>query len=237
MSATARDRLIVGLDLPDVAEASAIVERLGEAVGFYKVGYQLAYAPGGLDFARELAASGAQVFLDLKLHDIGNTVERGVEAAARLGVSMLTVHAYPQVMRAAVRAAHGSGLRILAVTVLTSLEDADLREIGWEGGVEALVERRVGQAVEAGVGGIVASAAEAARVRALVGGDLAIVTPGIRPAGAASGDQKRVVAPADALRNGATHLVVARPIVEAADPLAAARAILAEMEGVGGAAI
>jgi len=171
------------------------------------------------------------VFLDLKLHDIGNTVERGVEAVAGLGVSMLTVHAYPQVMRAAARAARGSGMTVLAVTVLTSLEDADLREIGWEGGVEALVERRVGQAVEAGVGGIVASAAEARRVRELVPEGMAIVTPGIRPAGASAGDQKRVVAPADALRDGATHLVVARPIVAAADPLAAARLILAEMAG------
>ncbi|MBB3952289.1 orotidine-5'-phosphate decarboxylase [Aureimonas jatrophae] len=230
MSLTPRDRLIVGLDLPDVASAEVVVERLGEAVGFYKVGYQLAYAPGGLDFARDLAASGRQVFLDLKLHDIGNTVEKGVEAAARLGVSMLTVHAYPQVMRAAVRAAAGSGLQILAVTVLTSLENADLAEMGWDGGVEALVERRVRQAMDAGVGGIVASAAEAGRVRALAGPDAAIVTPGIRPAGAAAGDQKRVVAPAEALRNGATHLVVARPVVAAADPLAAARAILAEME-------
>ncbi|WP_062014754.1 orotidine-5'-phosphate decarboxylase [Aureimonas sp. AU4] len=230
MPTSARDRLIVGLDLPDVASAGAVVERLGEAVGFYKVGYQLAYAPGGLDFARDLAASGRRVFLDLKLHDIGNTVEKGVEAAARLGVAMLTVHAYPQVMRAAVRAAAGSDLTILAVTVLTSLEDADLNEMGWDGGVEALVERRVRQAVEAGVGGIVASAAEAGRVRALAGPGPAIVTPGIRPTGASAGDQKRVVAPADALRNGATHLVVARPVVEAADPLAAARAILAEME-------
>lgn len=230
MSLTPRDRLIVGLDLPDVAQASSVVERLGEAVGFYKIGYQLAYAPGGLDFARDLAASGAKVFLDLKLHDIGNTVEKGVEAAAKLGVAMLTVHAYPQVMRAAVRAADGSDLTILAVTVLTSLEDADLAEMGWEGGVEALVERRVRQAAEAGVGGIVASAAEAARVRALAGPERAIVTPGIRPAGAASGDQKRVVTPAEALRNGATHLVVARPVVAAADPLASARAILSEME-------
>jgi orotidine-5'-phosphate decarboxylase len=230
MSLTPRDRLIVGLDLPDVASAEAVVERLGAAVGFYKVGYQLAYAPGGLDFARDLAATGRQVFLDLKLHDIGNTVEKGVEAAARLGVSMLTVHAYPQVMRAAVRAAAGSGLQVLAVTVLTSLENADLAEMGWDGGVEALVERRVRQAMDAGVGGIVSSAAEAGRVRALAGPDAAIVTPGIRPAGAAAGDQKRVVAPAEALRNGATHLVVARPVVAAADPLAAARAILAEME-------
>lgn len=231
MSTTpARERLIVGLDVPSVGQAARIVEALGEEVGFYKIGYQLAYA-GGLEFAGELARAGKRVFLDLKLHDIGNTVERGVEAVAGLGVSMLTVHAYPQVMRAAARAARGSGMTVLAVTVLTSLEDADLREIGWEGGVEALVERRVGQAVEAGVGGIVASAAEARRVRELVPEGMAIVTPGIRPAGASAGDQKRVVAPADALRDGATHLVVARPIVAAADPLAAARLILAEMAG------
>lgn len=231
MSTTpARERLIVGLDVPSVGQAARIVEVLGEEVGFYKIGYQLAYA-GGLEFAGELVRAGKRVFLDLKLHDIGNTVERGVEAVAGLGVSMLTVHAYPQVMRAAARAARGSGMTVLAVTVLTSLEDADLREIGWEGGVEALVERRVGQAVEAGVGGIVASAAEARRVRELVPEGMAIVTPGIRPAGASAGDQKRVVAPADALRDGATHLVVARPIVAAADPLAAARLILAEMAG------
>lgn len=230
MSLPARDRLIVGLDVPDVARAERVVEGLGDEVGFYKVGYQLAYAAGGLEFAGELARAGCQVFLDLKLHDIGNTVAKGVEAVAGMGVSMLTVHAYPQVMRAAAEAARGSGLTVLAVTVLTSLEERDLREIGWDGGVEALVERRVRQGVEAGVGGIVASAAEARRVRGIVGDEMAVVTPGIRPLGAEAGDQKRVVTPGQALRDGASHLVVARPIVGAADPLAAARAILAEME-------
>ena len=224
-----RDRLIVGLDLPQVKQAEAMVSRLGEEVSFYKIGYQLAFA-GGLEFARDLAASGKSVFLDMKLLDIDNTVAKGVENIARMGMSMLTIHAYPKAMRAAVEAARGSGLTLLGVTVLTSMDDGDLADAGYADGAETLVAKRARQAAEAGMGGIVCSAAEAATVRRIVGPDMAVVTPGIRPAGSAAGDQKRVVTPADAIRAGASHLVVARPIVHADDAPAAARAILAEMQ-------
>ena len=223
-----RERLIVGLDVPTVPEAEAIVAELGDEVVFYKIGYQLAFA-GGLDFARELAASGKRIFLDMKLLDIDNTVAKGVENIARMGMSMLTLHAYPKAMRAAVAAASGSGLTLLAVTVLTSMDEQDMIDAGYEYDPHTLVLRRAEQALAAGMGGIVCSAEEAAAVRKIVGRDLAVVTPGIRPAGSDRGDQKRVVTPADAIRDGASHLVVARPIVQAADRRAAARAILAEM--------
>ena len=223
-----RDRLIVGLDVPTLKQAEAVVAELGDEIAFYKVGYQLVFA-GGLDFARDLAASGKKVFLDMKLLDIDNTVGKGVENIARMGMTMLTLHAYPKAMRAAVEAARGSSLCLLGVTVLTSMDDADLAEAGYAGTAAGLVERRVAQAREAGMGGVVCSAAEARAVRAIVGPGMAVVTPGIRPAGAAHGDQKRVMTPADALAAGASHLVVARPIVAADDRVAAARAILAEM--------
>jgi len=225
-----RDKLIVGLDLPTVAEAENTVRRLGETVSFYKIGYQLVFA-GGLDFARDLVAEGKRVFLDMKLLDIDNTVARGVENIVGMNVSMLTVHAYPGTMAAAVEAARGSDLCLLGVTVLTSMDASDLRAAGYECDPQTLVRRRAAQARDAGMGGIVCSAAEAAMVRAVVGDDMAVVTPGIRPSGADHGDQKRVVSPTDALRSGSSHLVVARPIVKAPDPLAAARAILEEMEG------
>lgn len=222
------DRLIVALDLPSVEEARALVARIGDAGTFYKIGYRLGFS-GGLDFARELVDAGKKVFLDFKLHDIGNTVEEGVAAVAAMGVDLLTVHAYPQTMRAAVAGRGDSGLGILAVTVLTSWNAADLAEAGLPEDVGALVERRAAQARDIGIDGIVASAAEAARIRAVVGPDRLIVTPGIRPAGASLGDQKRVLGPAEALRAGADHLVVGRPITQAEDPRSAARAILAEM--------
>jgi orotidine-5'-phosphate decarboxylase len=218
-------RLIVGLDVPSVAEAEAVVAELGDACRSYKIGYQLVLA-GGLDLARDLAADGCSVFLDMKLLDIDHTVARAVENAARMGVAMLTIHAYPKAMRAAVSAARGSGLVLLAVTVLTSMDDADLAEAGYAEGAAALVARRAGQARAAGMGGIVCSAGEAAAVRSIVGAGMAVVTPGIRPAGAAGGDQKRVSTPADAIRAGASHLVVARPILEAVDRRAATKAIL-----------
>lgn len=224
----ARERLIVGLDVPTLREAESIVSTLGDDISFYKIGYQLLFA-GGMGFARELIESEKQVFLDMKLLDIDNTVAAGVENIARMGVSMLTLHAYPKAMRAAVKAAAGSKLTLLGVTVLTSMDDADLREAGYADSAEALVAKRAAQAREAGMGGIVCSAEESARVREILGPDMAIVTPGIRPAGSDHGDQKRVMTPADALRAGSTHLVVARPIVKVADPLAAARAILDEM--------
>ena len=223
-----RDRLIVGLDVPSVADAEQVVETLGDTVGFYKIGYQLAYA-GGFELARDLVKSGKKVFLDLKLLDIDNSVAKGVESVVRLGVNMLTIHAYPKAMRAAVEAASGTGLCLLGVTVLTSMDDADLAEAGYAVGAEALTARRAGQARDAGMGGIVCAAPEAARLRAIVGPQMAVVTPGIRPAGADAGDQKRIATPADALRSGASHLVVARPVVAASDHKSAATAILEEM--------
>ena len=228
-----RDRLIVALDLPSVAAAEAMVARLGDAVSFYKIGYQLAFA-GGLSFAEGLARSGRQVFLDLKLHDIGNTVAKGVDSVARLGATFLTVHAYPQTMKAAVEARGQSGsstLRILAVTVLTSYDDADLAAAGYDFTVAELVAERAAQARDIGVDGLVCSAEEAAALRPLVGRGMALVTPGIRPAGADSGDQKRIMTPAAAIAAGADYLVVGRPVVAAADPKAAAQAIVAEIAG------
>ncbi|MBV2142088.1 orotidine-5'-phosphate decarboxylase [Falsochrobactrum sp. TDYN1] len=224
-----RERLIVGLDVPTIAEAEKLVEELGDAVSFYKIGYQLVFA-GGLDFAKSLIAAKKKVFLDMKLLDIDNTIAKGVENVAKMGVSMLTLHAYPKAMRAAVEAAGGSDLCLLGVTVLTSMDDADLKEAGYSDTAETLVLRRARQARDAGMGGIVASAAEAAAIRQAIGPEMAIVTPGIRPAGAEKGDQKRIMTPADALKAGASHLVVARPIVAASDRQAAATAILEEMQ-------
>ncbi len=223
-----RDRLIVGLDVSTLKEAEAAVRELDGVVSFYKIGYQLAFA-GGLDFARELASGGTKVFLDMKLLDIDNTVAKGVENIVKMGVSMLTLHAYPKAMRAAVEAARGSDLCLLAVTVLTSMDQQDVIDAGYEYDPHTLVLRRSEQALQAGMGGIVCSADEASAVRKIVGPDMAVVTPGIRPAGSDHGDQKRVMTPAQAIRNGSSHLVVARPIVAAVDRRAAAEAILAEM--------
>ena len=227
----ASGRLIVGLDVPTIADAEKAVEELGDTVSFYKIGYQLVFA-GGLDFAKSLVAAKKKVFLDMKLLDIDNTIAKGVENVAKMGVSMLTLHAYPKAMRAAVEAAKGSDLCLLGVTVLTSMDNADLLEAGYSDDAETLVLKRALQAREAGMGGIVASAVEAAAIRQAVGPDMAIVTPGIRPAGSEKGDQKRVMTPADALKAGASHLVVARPIVGAVDRKAAALAILDEMRSV-----
>jgi orotidine-5'-phosphate decarboxylase len=224
-----RDRLIVALDLPSVELAEAMIARLGDSVGFYKIGYQLGFA-GGLPLARRLADQGKKVFLDLKLHDIGNTVARGVESIARLGATFLTVHAYPQTMKAAVEASAGSGLKILAVTVLTSYDDGDLHAAGYRLSVADLVEARAQQAQVLGVDGLVSSPVEAAALRKVVGHQMVLVTPGIRPAGAATGDQKRIMTPARAMAAGSDYLVVGRPIVEANDPKAAADIIQAEIK-------
>ncbi|WP_246685906.1 orotidine-5'-phosphate decarboxylase [Mesorhizobium sp. B2-4-6] len=224
-----RERLIVGLDLATPKEAERAVRELEGTVSFYKIGYQLAFA-GGLDFARELASGGTKVFLDMKLLDIDNTVAKGVENIVRMGMTMLTLHAYPRAMKAAVEAAKGSDLCLLGVTVLTSMDEQDVIDAGYEYDPHTLVLRRSEQALHAGMGGIVCSAEEAEAVRRIVGPDLAVVTPGIRPAGSDHGDQKRVVTPAQAIRNGASHLVVGRPIVAAPDRRAAAEAILAEMQ-------
>jgi len=225
----ARERLIVALDLPSVDAAEKMVARLGESVLFYKIGYQLVFA-GGLPFAAGLIAAGKQVFLDLKLHDIGNTVAKGVESVAQLGATFLTVHAYPQTMKAAVEGKRGSTLRILAVTVLTSYDDADLAAAGYEMSVPELAAARAAQARDTGVDGLVCSAEEAASLRGIVGPGMVLVTPGIRPAGSAGGDQKRIMTPAQAIEAGADYLVVGRPVLEARDPKAAADAIVAEIE-------
>ena len=223
-----RDRLIVALDLPSVAAAEAAIARLGDSVTFYKIGYQLAYA-GGLPLVRQLADRGKKVFADLKLHDIGNTVEKGVASIAALGATFLTVHAYPQTMKAAVEGRAGSGLKILAVTVLTSYDDGDLHAAGYRLNVSDLAEARAQQAQVLGVDGLVCSAEEATDLRKIVGHQMHLVTPGIRPAGSSSGDQKRIMTPARAIAAGADYLVVGRPVMEATDPKAAAEAIVAEI--------
>jgi len=226
-----RERLIVALDLESVEAARALVATLGGAASFYKVGMELAYAPGGLDFARELKASGKRVFLDLKLHDIGATVERATRRIAQLGMDFLTVHAFPQTMAAARAGAGDAGLKLLAVTVMTSYDDADLKEAGYALGVADLVARRAGQARAAGVHGLILSPLELATIRALVGPDMLLVTPGVRPAGADAGDQKRITTPAAAIAAGADHLVVGRPITRAEDQRRAAENIVAEIAG------
>jgi orotidine-5'-phosphate decarboxylase len=228
MALDPRERLIVALDVASVGEAQALVGRLGAAVSFYKIGYQLAFA-GGLELAESLVAAGNQVFLDMKLHDIGNSVARGVESIARTGATFLTVHAYPQTMHAAVEARAGSKLRLLAVTVLTSYDDADLAAAGYDLTVPELVAERAAQARDIGIDGLVCSAEEAARLRPLIRPSMVLVTPGIRPAGSAAGDQKRVTTPSAAIRAGADYLVVGRPIVAASDPKAAAETIVADI--------
>lgn len=236
MSTAADARLIVGLDLPSIDQAADMVERLGGGVSFYKVGLTLLAMPGGVAFAHRLRQAGKRVFQDWKLHDIGAQVEGAARSVSRGGCDLLTVHAEPQVMRAAVKGRGDTDTKILAVTVLTSLSDADLVEIGYGETAAGLVERRVRQALDCGVDGIVSSPHEATRARQLANEagrpGFLIVTPGVRPAGADVGDQQRIATPADALGAGASHLVVARPVVAAVDPAAAAAAIVAEMAGV-----
>ena len=223
-----RERLIVALDLDSVAEAEAMVARLGDAAAFFKIGYQLALA-GGFDFARALADAGKQTFIDIKLHDVANTVAQGIKNVARLGASFVTVHAYPQTMHAAVAARPDAKLRILAVTVLTSYDDADLAAAGYDFTVPELVAERAAQARDIGVDGVVCSAAEASALRPILGRVMVLVTPGIRPVGAEPGDQKRIVTPSAAIAAGADYLVVGRPVIAAPDPRAAAEAIVAEI--------
>ena len=223
--------LIVALDVDTRREAAEIVDALDGTADFFKIGYQLFYGGDGLALGKELLAAGKRVFFDLKLLDIDNTVERGVAAIARTGATMLTVHAYPQCMRAAVKGAAGSDLTILGVSVLTSMDDNDVAEAGFTYDTAGLVSLRAGQAKAAGVGGLVCSPLEAEMVREIVGPQMALVTPGIRPAGSTANDQKRVLGPAEAIAAGASHLVVGRPITAAADPAAAARQVLGEMQG------
>lgn len=226
MDASARDRLIVALDVESVEAARLLVARLGDAVSFYKIGMELAYG-GGLSLAQELKGAGKRVFIDLKLHDIGATVERATRQIARMGMDFLTIHAYPQTMAAA-RAGAGE-LKLLAVTVMTSYDDADLKEAGYAYGVAELVARRAGQARALGVDGVILSPMELAAIRPLVGPDMLLVTPGVRPTGVDAGDQKRIMTPAQAIAASANHIVVGRPITRAADPRRAAEAIVAEI--------
>lgn len=223
-------RLIIPLDLPTVADARKMVERIDDAASFYKIGLEL-LATDGMAFAGDLKKAGKQVFLDWKLHDIGATVERSARVLAGAGCDLLTVHAEPQVMQAAVKAKAGSDLKILAVTVLTSLTDADLIEMGYAFSARALVERRIRQAIECGVDGIVSSPHEAALAREIGGPDFLVVTPGVRPFWAAKNDQARAATPADALKAGASHLVCGRPITAANDPREAALKVIEEMAG------
>ena len=228
---TADPRLIVPLDLPTVDDARQMVDQLGDAVSFYKIGLEL-LASDGMSLAHELKASGKSIFLDWKLHDIGATVERSARVLAQSGCDLLTVHAEPQVMKAAVKARGESSLKILAVTVLTSLTDADLVEMGYSFNARDLVERRVRQAIDCGVDGIVSSPHEAAMAREIAGPDFLIVTPGVRPDWSAKNDQARAATPADAIRAGASHLVCGRPITAANDPREAALKVVAEIAGL-----
>ena len=226
---TPEERLIIALDLPTADKADAAVDAVGAAGAFYKIGYQL-MPVGGLQLAERLSAAGKKVFLDFKFHDIGATVERGVASVARLGGDFLTVHAEPDVLKGAVQGRGGDKrLKILAVTVLTSLDQASLARMGIDIPLEALVLKRAEFAAEAGADGVVASAREARAIKARFGDALAVVTPGVRPAGASADDQKRVVTPGEAITAGADYLVVGRPIIEAPDPRKSAGAIAAEI--------
>lgn len=218
-------RLIVALDEPDLASARALVKTLGENVSYYKIGLTL-LAQGGLALCEELAAQGKQVFQDWKLHDIGAQVEGAAKAASSGACDLLTVHAEPQVMKAAIRGRSNPNTKIIGVTVMTSLTQGDLDEMGYGVPLADLVLRRVDQAVECGMDGVVASPHEAALIRARVPADFLIVTPGVRPVGASVDDQQRIATPEDAFRNGASHVVVGRPITRVADPVAATQAIL-----------
>lgn len=220
--------IIVALDVESAAEARALVSRLGSHVNFYKVGMEL-YAAAGMEFVRELAAEGKDVFLDLKLYDIPETVRRAVAQVARTGVRFLTIHAVPSAMRAAVEGRGDSALKLLGVTVLTSFGPEDMEELNFLGTVSDLVERRARKAMEVGMDGIVASPLEVSAVRRIAGPKAILVIPGIRSAGADRGDQKRVATPAEAIAAGADYLVMGRQITRAADPAAEAGRVLAEI--------
>lgn len=220
--------IIVALDLESAEEARALVCRVGGRIGFYKVGMEL-YAAAGMDFVRELMGQGKEVFLDLKLYDISETVKRTVRQVARTGVRFLTVHASGTVMRAAVEGKGESGLAVLAVTVLTSYDTRDLEELGYSCSVPLLVRFLAGKAMEAGVSGMICSPLEVAEIRKMVGPEPILVTPGVRSAGRAAGDQKRVATPAEAIRNGADYIVMGRQITRAEDPAGEAARVLEEI--------
>lgn len=221
--------IIVALDVESAEQARLLVSRIGDAADFYKVGMEL-YAAAGMEFVRELIGSGKKVFLDLKFYDIGETVKRAVAQVAKSGVSLLTVHAQSAVMRAAVEGRGNSALKILAVTVLTSFDGTDLERDGYGSlTVPELVALRVRNAVDCGVDGLVCSPLEVRNVRQIAGPDKLLVVPGVRSAGADTGDQKRVATPADALRNGANYLVMGRQIIRAADPATAISSVRHEI--------
>lgn len=224
-------RLYVALDVPTIADARALVTRLGETVVSYKIGLQL-IPLGGTELGKELIAQGKHVFFDFKLHDIGATVEKATRSLVPMGAELLTVHGTPDVMAAAVKGRGRSKLKIMAVTVLTSLDDAALIEMGYFMNAEELVLHRVRQAVKAGVDGVIASPLEAEKIRAIVPKKFLIITPGVRMPGGDKGDQKRIATPGTALQNGASHIVVGRPITQANDPKAAAQKILENMVNV-----
>ena len=228
-----RNPIIVALDFESMEEAKALVERLGDRVSFYKVGMEL-YAAAGLAFARELRARGKDVFLDMKFYDIPETVRRAVCQVAKAGLQFLTVHGSGPVMRAAVEGRGASNLKLLAVTVLTSFDQADLEDLGYPSAVSALVDLRVRKAMESGIDGIVASPLDAGRIRGIAGRGPILVTPGVRSAGSAKGDQKRVATPADAIRDGADYVVMGRQITRAADPAGEVERVLEEIAAVTG---
>ena len=225
----ARDRMIVALDVPSVSEARALVEKLGDSTTFYKLGMQLIFA-GGLPLIDELRRAEKRVFLDMKLLDIDNTIEGAIKSIVKRRPLLTTIHAYPKAMRAAVKARPADGPGLLAVTVLTSMNDADLKNAGYASGAAALVKARAAEARNVGMDGIVCSPREAAAVRKAIGPDMLIVTPGIRPAGVATGDQKRIMSPAEAIKAGADYLVAGRPVSGADDPAAAAESIVKDIE-------
>ncbi|MBO0347187.1 orotidine-5'-phosphate decarboxylase [Roseibium sp. CAU 1637] len=229
---SARNRLIMGLDVPTAQQAEALVNATEGDIGVYKIGMELQFA-GGLELARDLAASGHKIFLDVKLHDIDNTILRAVKNVAKMGVTFMTVHAYPKTMRAAVQALReecNRDLCLLGVTVLTSMDEADLTDAGYKGPIADVVSARAADARAAGMGGIVCAATEVGSLKSILGDELVTVTPGIRPSGHAAGDQKRVMTPGDAIRAGSDYLVVGRPLNQAADPRATAQQIVAEIE-------
>lgn len=229
---TALDRLMLPVDVPTIQDAEALVRRTEGKIGVYKIGMELQFA-GGLEFARELAADGKKIFLDVKLHDIDNTITNAIRNVARMGMTFVTLHAYPKTMRAAVKGLAEEGnpaLCLLGVTVLTSMDEDDLVAAGYRGPVADLVAARARDARDAGMGGIVCAATEAQKLRAILEDELVIVTPGIRPKGSTADDQRRVMTPEDAIRAGSDYLVVGRPISKAEDPGAAADAVVAEIE-------
>jgi orotidine-5'-phosphate decarboxylase len=221
--------VIVALDVATAVEARSLIAALGDSASFYKVGLEL-YTGVGMDFVRDLKAEGHRVFLDLKLYDIGETVKRAVAQVARADADFLSVHGNKAIMEAAVAGCDGAPLQLLAITVLTSFDENDLRQMGYAGTVEELVEMRVRNAMDAGVKGVVCSPLEVARVRALTGPGTTLVTPGVRSAGAAAGDQKRVATPSLAIANGADYLVIGRQVTRAADPRGEMLRILDEIQ-------